>query len=161
VIQDPAVRAKLLPVSWKQKQVVEASHFVVLTIPTHLTEADVDRFIARTAEVRKMSTDSLQMYRDMMVGDLVKGPRHAVIQEWAARQVYIALGQLMVSAALLGIDACPMEGFDPIQYDQILGLPAKGLKSVVACALGYRSTTDKYATAEKVRYPKEHVLGVV
>ncbi len=77
---------------------------------------------------------------------------------WARNQTYIALGNLLTSAALLGIDACPMEGFERAQYDEILGLKAKGLATAVIAALGYRSATDKYASAPKVRFPKEQVF---
>ncbi len=76
----------------------------------------------------------------------------------ARNQTYIALGNLLTSAALLGIDACPMEGFDRTQYDEILGLKAKGLASAVIATLGYRSATDKYASAPKVRFPKEQIF---
>jgi nitroreductase len=78
--------------------------------------------------------------------------------QWAKLQTYIALGQLMTSAALLGVDACPMEGIIPAEYDRILGLSEKGLTTSVACALGYRSGDDKYATAPKVRFEKSELL---
>ena len=51
-----------------------------------------------------------------------------------------------------------MEGFVPAEYDRILGLPERNLKSVVACAFGYRSPEDKYATAPKVRYEADQVI---
>ena len=158
VVQDPALRARLREHSWGQAQITDASHLVVFAAKTDLTSADVDHFIARTAEVRKMDPAGLKGYRDMMVGNLVEGPRHAVIQEWAARQTYIAFGNLMTSAALLGIDACPIEGLDPAKYDEILGLPAQGYQTLAVCALGYRATADKYATLAKVRYPIEEVV---
>jgi nitroreductase len=68
------------------------------------------------------------------------------------------LGNLLTTAAVLGIDACPMEGFDRAQYDDILGLKAKGLASAVIATLGYRLPTDKYADAPKVRFPKDQVI---
>ena len=77
---------------------------------------------------------------------------------WSKLQTYIALGQLMTTAAVLGVDACPMEGINPAEYDRILDLPSKGLTTSVACALGYRSDNDKYASAAKVRFPKNDLL---
>jgi nitroreductase len=68
------------------------------------------------------------------------------------------LGNLLTSAALLGIDACPMEGFNRAQFDEILGLPQKGLASAAVATLGYRATTDKYAALAKVRFPKEKIF---
>jgi nitroreductase len=85
----------------------------------------------------------------------------ATMQQWNTRQVYIALGQLMTAAAVLNIDSCPLEGISPSDYDQVLGLSGTGYKTVVACALGIRSSDDKYATAPKARYPREHVISVI
>ena len=92
------------------------------------------------------------------MGDVVDGPRGQVALEWAARQAYIALGNFMTSAALVGVDTCPMEGFEPAKYDEILGLPAEGFRAVVACAAGYRSADDTYAALPKVRFPASELL---
>ena len=83
---------------------------------------------------------------------------HPDIDRWAGNQVYIALGQFMTACAVLGIDACPMEGINPAKYDEILGLPAQGCSTIVACAAGYRSPADKYAGAAKVRKPASKVI---
>ena len=159
VITDPAKRAELLPHSWGQKQVVDASHFVVFTARTKMTEADVDKLLHRMVEVRKMPAEALSRkdsqlvaYRFMMLGDVVNGPRGKAAHEWATRQTYIALGNLMTCAAVLGVDACPMEGLVPAEYDRVLNLTGSGYATVVACALGYRAANDKYATLAKVRY---------
>lgn len=160
-ITDPAMRSALLPHSWNQKQVVDASHYVVFTARTHMTEADVDKLIARTTDVRKVPAASLTFYRDMMLGDLVKGPRSRIAHEWATRQAYIALGNLMTCAALLGVDACPMEGFIPAEYDRVLGLKDSGFASVVCCALGYRAAADRYAAQPKVRFEVKDLVQYV
>jgi nitroreductase len=96
-----------------------------------------------------------------VVDDVVSGPRAAESGEWAARQAFIALGTFMTSAALMGIDTCPMEGFNPDEYDKILDLASNGLASIVCCAAGYRAVGDKYATQKKVRFPREHVIHIV
>ena len=158
VVTDPAVKAKLRPVSWNQSQIEDCSHLVVFLAKEDITEGDLDRFIARSAEVRGVPPESLAGYRGYMLGDLVKGPRHAVIAEWAARQVYIALGQFMACAALLGIDTCPMEGLEPAKYDEILGLKGTGYHTLAACPAGYRSPEDKYARLPKVRYESGDVI---
>jgi nitroreductase len=158
VITDPAVREKLLPASYGQPQVKDASHLVVFTAQTHFGEADVDAHIARTAKVRGVPVESLAAFRGMLVGGIVQAKDPAARQAWAARQAFIALGNLLNSAALLGIDACPMEGFNPAEYDAILGLEARGLTSVVICTLGYRANTDAYATLPKVRFSKADML---
>jgi nitroreductase len=160
-IQNKEVRKQLLAAAWGQTKVVDASHFLVLAIVKDFGQPGVDAFIRRTAEVRKVTEASLEGYKGQIVGDLVNGPRKAIINEWSARQLYIALGTLLTSAAVLGIDACPMEGFDIAKFDDILGLGAKGLSARVCCALGYRSAEDKYAGAAKVRFTRAQVLEVV
>ena len=161
VIQDAAKRAALLPHSWNQKQVVDSSHYIVFTARNKMTEADIDRFLALTSQVRNLPTEALGAYRGMMLGDLVQGPRGKIAHEWATRQAYIALGNLMTCAAVLGVDACPMEGFVPAEYDRVLGLENSDYATVVCCALGYRSATDKYASLAKVRYPATDLIRVV
>jgi nitroreductase len=161
VVQDAAKRAALLPNSWGQKQVVDCSHFVVFTARTEMKDADVDKLIARTVELRKLPVGSLDAYRGMMIGDIVNGPRGKIAHEWAARQVYIALGNLMTCAAVLGVDACPMEGINPTEYDKILGVAGTGYKTVVALALGYRAASDKYASLAKVRFETSELVKVV
>ena len=158
VVADPSIREQLKAASWGQSQVTDCSHHVVFAIPTQFGEADVDRFLVRTAEVRNSTVEAASGYRNVMLGFLTKAKSEGWLQEWMTRQVYIALGNFMTSAAQIGIDTCPMEGMDPAQYDNILGLPAKGLKTVVACAAGYRASSDKYATLAKVRYAKKDII---
>src|SRR6185295_18702477 len=126
VVTDPAVRAKLLPASYGQAQITDASHLVVFAAKKNFNEADVDAFIRHTAAVRGIPVESLAPYRDMLVGGIVKSMDEPARDAWARNQAYIALGNLLTSAALLGIDACPMEGFDRTQYDEILGLKGEG-----------------------------------
>jgi nitroreductase len=152
VVMDPAKRAELLPHAWNQRQVVDCSHFVVFTAKIKMAEADVDHLIQRIVEIRNVRPGSLDSHRGMMLGDIVNGPRGKIAHEWAARQTYIALGNLMTSAAVLGVDACPMEGFVSAEFDRLLNLANSGYASVVCCALGYRSANDKYASLPKVRF---------
>jgi len=156
-VRDPKIKEELLPHSWGQKQVTDCSHFVVLTAKTDITEAEIDLFLARTIAIRGGQVDQLNPYREMMVG-FTKNMDAAAKLQWSKLQTYIALGQLMSTAAVLGIDACPMEGIIPAEYDRILGLQEKGLTTSVACALGYRCPDDKYATAPKVRFDESEVL---
>ena len=161
VVNNPATRAELLAHSWKQRQVVDASHFVVLTARTRMTEADVDKLISRISLVRSIPVESLNACRSMMLNDVVHGPRGKSAREWATRQTYIALGNLMTCAAVLGVDACPMEGLVPAEYDRILNLTDSGYATVVACALGYRAASDKYASLAKVRYETSDLVQTV
>jgi nitroreductase len=159
VVTDPAMRAKLLPASYGQPQISNASHLVVFAAKNNFSEADVDALIHRTATARGVSVETLAPFRDMLVGGIVKSMDEAARNAWARNQAYIALGNLLTSAALLGIDACPMEGFNRAQYDEILGLNKQGLGTAVIATLGYRAASDQYATAPKVRFPKEQVFA--
>jgi nitroreductase len=159
VVQDPATRQKLSAAAWGQTQPLECSHFVVFTVRKNLGVDHVDRFLDRVAEVRGGGKDPLAGYRDVMLGSIEKARGGGYLDSWQARQVYIALGVFMASAALLGIDACPMEGIDPGQFDEILGLTAQGLTTLCCCAAGYRASDDKYATAPKVRFKAADVIG--
>lgn len=154
VITDQAVREQLVEHTWGQRQVADCSHLVVMTVRTSVDEAYIDRFIARIAEVRGVPSESLAGYRGMMAGSL-----GMMTPDWAARQAYIALGQFMLAAAMLGIDTCPMEGFLPAKYDEILGLTAQGLTTAVLCPSGFRAATDKYANLPKVRWVADDLIA--
>ncbi len=157
VVNDPSLRAKLKADSWNQPQVTDASHFVVLAARTDLDRADVDTWVTRLAEVQGKPEESLAQIKGMICGFAEKMSDEER-QAWNIRQVYIALGQLMATAAVLGIDACPMEGISPTGYDRVLGLENSGYATAVACALGYRSPDDKYAAIPKARFASEKVI---
>jgi nitroreductase len=158
VVTSPELRSRLRPHSWNQSQITDASHLVVFTIPEKIDVPFMEKYLDRIAEVRGVPLESLAFYRDMMLKDVIAGPRSAWSREWACRQVYIALGNFMTAAALVGVDTCPLEGIDPMEYDAILDLPAKGFNTVVACAAGYRSADDKYAALPKVRFEKSDLV---
>ncbi|MSR72912.1 MAG: NAD(P)H-dependent oxidoreductase [Opitutales bacterium] len=161
VVESPEIRAKLRPVSWGQSQVTDASHLVVFTRRTEMTEKDVDAFYNQMISDRHADASKLEAYRQMMMGGVVKGKDATAQKEWAARQVYIALGQFMAAAAVIGVDTCALEGIDPAAYDDILGLKGSGYETIVGCAAGYRSADDKYAAMKKIRFPLSKVLQKV
>lgn len=158
VIRKPELRQQLLEHAWGQSQVVDASHLVVLAIKTNVNASDVDPYIDRVAKVRQMPKDQLEGLENMVKGYLKDPPYPLEPDAWSAKQVYIALGFFLYSAAMLGIDACPMEGFVPSKFDQILGLPEQGYSATVLCTAGYRAENDKYADLAKVRFKTEDVV---
>ena len=158
VVTDPAVRAKLRPASYGQAQITDASHLVVFAAKNNFNEADVDAHLQNVSKTQGAPLEALAPLRGMLVGGIVKSMDEPARNAWARNQTFIALGNLLAGAALLGIDACPMEGFDRAQYDEILGLKSKGYSSAVIATVGYRLPTDKYATAPKVRFPREQVF---
>jgi nitroreductase len=157
IVENPELREKLRAASWGQGQVTDASHLVVLTARTDLTQADIDSWVARLSEVQGTPLDVLAGLSGV-ISSFSSAMTPAERQAWNTRQVYIALGQLMTAAAVLGIDSCPLEGISPADYDTILGLPGTGYATAVACALGYRSPEDKYAAAPKARFPDAQVV---
>lgn len=158
IVQTPEIRKQLQDQSYGQTPVTEASHFVVLTYKETLDEAHIDRFIAETAKSRGVEAASLAGFRNMMVGDLIKGPRFETIKWWAQRQVYIAMGSILTTAAMMEIDTLPMEGLNAAGYDKILGLEGSGWKTLAAVACGYRAADDKYQHSKKVRFPASDVI---
>ena len=158
IVQNTELRQQLLPLSWGQTPVTEASHFVVITYKEKMDEEHITKFIEQTAKTRGIDAAGLEGYKKMMLGDLVSGPRSEVINWWAQRQSYIAMGSFLTTAALMEIDTLPMEGLDPAGYDKVLGLEGSGYKTVAAIACGYRSADDKYASAKKVRFDMKDVV---
>jgi nitroreductase len=157
VVTDPQMRQKLHAVSYSQPQILDASHLIVFAAKNPPRPEDVEAHVARTAEVRAESVESLEGLKKAMLGSLNRMDA-AQAHRWAARQCYIALGFFLSAAAMMGVDACPMEGFQPEQYDEILGLKEKGLASVVIATAGYRAPDDKHAEAAKSRFDVSEVV---
>lgn len=157
VIQNSELRKQLAPVTYNQPQVEQCSQFVVLCAKKRLTISDIDYFINEISKTRGVPHSELQDFSAMMKGT-IQSKTDAELEAWNTRQVYIALGTLLTSAAALGIDACPMEGFDPTAYSKILDLDSTNFKPIVLCALGYRDSKDWLANAKKVRFDRSQVL---
>jgi len=161
VIDDPQVRAALRTVSWNQSQITDASRLVVLARRTKITAADVERFAARIAEVRGTPAAAVEEYKNMMLG-FVNNPSPGFdLGAWASKQVYIALGVFLASAAVLGVDTCPMEGFTPAEYDRMLKLPEQGFNATVVVTAGYRADDDVFGKLRKVRFEEKDVMAHV
>lgn len=158
VVQDPEIRKQLLPLSWGQTPVTDASHFIVLTYKEKMDEDHIEKLVEQTAKIRGIEMSKLDKFRSSMLGDLVTGSRSEVVAWWAQRQTYIAMGSFLTTAALMEIDTLPMEGLDPAGYDKVLELHNTGFKTVAAIACGYRSPDDQYQHAKKVRFDINDVV---
>jgi nitroreductase len=154
VVTDAGLRKRLRPAAWDQAQVTEASHLVVFAAHKGPTAADVDRYLKRIVEVRGVPEKSLAHYRKLMTTHIASPG----IEHWTARQVYIALGVFLTTAAMMAIDTCPMEGFEPEKVDEILGLSKDGFTAVVLATAGYRAADDKHAGSPKVRFEHGEVV---
>ncbi len=158
VVQDPEIRNQLLPLAFGQKPVVEASHFIVITCKEKMDVDHIEKMIEQTSKVRGVDIAKLERYRTTILGDLLNGPRAAIVGHWAEKQTYIAMGAFLTTAALMEIDSLPMEGLDPAGFDKVLGLGSTGFRTVAAIACGYRSSEDTYQHAKKVRFDIEDVV---
>ena len=160
IIKDKDLRATLVHASYNQKQILDASHLLVICIQNDINKSDVLNYYTNIKNIRNTSEAILKPYRD----DLMQMMQNKSIQDrqkWSTNQAYIALGNLMTVCAIEGIDACPMEGFIPEQYDKILELDKKDLKSVLLLPIGYRAEDDMFSSLKKVRKPiKEAVIEI-
>lgn len=158
LVQTPELRQRLQAVSRNQSQVTECSHFVVICFQKYLTEKYIQKHISNIAETRNVSLESLSEYQKGAINSLIHGPRAKSIGFWAQRQAYIGMGFLMMTASLLEIDTCPMEGIEPTAYEEILGLQGSEYGVVAAVAIGYRSADDKYSKTKKVRFSHDQIF---
>ena len=157
VITDPEVREKLKPAAYGQAPITDASHLVAFAYKKTLSDSDIEHFVERIAEVRGAPREALLEYENIMKGSAKKAVEGGYIETWNSRQVYIALGFLLETAALLGIDATPMEGFDPQQFNEILSLT--DFSVVALAAVGYRDAgNDWLHPLAKVRKPDHEII---
>lgn len=158
LIETPTTRAALAEAAPLNRSKIEScSHLVVLARLKYVTAEYIDRHFDFVAAVRGVPRTNLQSFRDMIVGRLTTQTAEAQ-SNWTARQTYVAMGTFLTAAALLGIDACAMEGIDPAKFDEIAGLVGTDYATVAALAAGYRSGEDKTQFAKKVRLQESEVF---
>lgn len=160
IVENPEVRAKLQPVSWGQSQIVDASHLLVFANIVDVQENHINEYVQNIATTRGLSVDDLKGYSDFMKSKIVPLPLDKK-SVWTSKQTYLALANLMNAAAELKIDVTPMEGFEPEQYNEILGLNALGLNASLVAAVGYRHEEDATQHYAKVRKSKEELFTTI
>ncbi|MFD0931162.1 NAD(P)H-dependent oxidoreductase [Psychroflexus salinarum] len=157
VIKDPEVRAKLKPAAFGQPQITDASYLLVFAYNTNVDEKYLDQFVKNNSETRNQPVEDFNGLKEMIQNSVLTFSDDKK-EVWASRQVYIALGNLLSAAAELKIDVCPMEGFNPDEFDKLLDLHSKNLKSVTLATIGYRHEDDQLKDAKKVRKSKEELF---
>jgi nitroreductase len=151
VIEDEAIRAKLIGASFNQTQITDASHLFVFTIENTIDDAYVDAYFDNLSKTRDLKIEGdILNYKGYILGHINRLSAEQK-KAWATNQAYLALGNLLYTAALLEIDATPMEGFVAAQYNEILGLDKKDISAVVIAAVGYRHKEDFFQHFKKVR----------
>ncbi len=161
VVTDPDVRAKIRAAAWDQAQITGGSHLLVFAAWDDYTEDRINAMFDHVNEERGGTNEGWEAYRQKLLAGYV--PRDAEVNyQHAARQAYISMGLALTAAAFEAVDSTPMEGFDPDQVDEILGLRDRGLRSVTLMPLGYRDAeNDWLANLKKVRRPKEDFVSFV
>jgi len=157
VVENLEVREKLREAAHGQTQLTQASQVIVFAAETKVDAAYTKKYIDRIATTREIGREGLEGFEQMIVGMLNSQTVEQTLAS-STKQAYIALGVLLTAAAELGIDACPMEGFDAGKFDEILGLRELGLTSVVIAPVGFRSDEDVYSKMAKVRKPKDELF---
>lgn len=147
--------------AYNAAKILNASHVVVFCVRQDLDDAHLAAVIAQEEADGRFSGDEARAAQLKGRGYYLNMHRfeRKDVQHWMEKQVYLALGTLLLGAATLGVDACPMEGFDAVLLDEVLGLRARGLGSVVVAALGYSSVDDFNAGLPKSRLPAAQVIS--
>jgi len=160
-VTNAEVRQKIRAIAWNQAQVTEGSHLLVFAAWDNYTPERINHMFDYTNEVRGFTNEGWENYRQMLLKTYP--PRDAEVNfQHAARQAYIGFGASVIAAAFEGVDSTPMEGFDAAALDEILGLRARGLRSVTILPLGYRQAEgDWLVNLPKVRRPLEQFVSEV
>ncbi len=157
VLQNKEIQQQLVAHSWNQPQVAQASHVLVLCIPKEYDIKNIDTYFSLVKETRNTPDEILAPFKKMLT-DSVTSKTQEELAVWNKNQAYIALGNLMTVAANEKIDSCPMEGFIPQKYDEILGLDKHNLTSVLVLPVGFRAEDDYMKDLKKVRKNIEDII---
>ena len=158
VVTDPAVRAKIQPIAWNQAQITDGSHLLVFAAWDNYTADRINMMFDLTNDQRGFKNEGWENYRQMLLSSYPQRDAEVNFQH-AARQAYIGMSAALIAAAFEEVDSTPMEGFDPNALDEILGLRARGLRSVAILPLGYRADEgDWLVNLKKVRRPREQFV---
>lgn len=161
IVKNQELKDKIKAISWNQSVVSDCSHLLIFAAWDTYTEERINYMFDLVNEVRGFENEGWENYRQMLLGAYPQRDAEENFQH-AARQAYIAFSQAIAAAAFEGVDATPIEGFDPAALDEILGLREKGLRSCVMLPLGYRDTeSDWLVNLKKVRKPKEKLVTLI
>lgn len=152
IVHNKKVQAKLVEHSFNQKQVASASHVLVLCIEREINEKFIENYFNYVQKIRATPNEILSPFKDFLIDDF-KNKHIDEIASWATNQAFLAMGTLLTVSATEAIDACPMEGFEPDKYDEVLGLDKLNLRSVLVLPVGFRAKDDVFSEFKKVRRP--------
>lgn len=157
VVESPEIRTQLLSAAYGQSQIVDASHLIIFANEINFGEEGIIKFSKNMSETRGIPLESIQGYVDYMKSSII-GLSEETRNIWTSKQTYLALGNLLNAAAELKIDVTPMEGFNPAQVNEILGLEKLGLNASLMATIGYRHVEDATQHYKKVRKSTEELF---
>lgn len=157
VIQGEELKAKLLPHAYFQQQITTCSHLLVICIDTSIDENSVDSYFELEKRIRGTDDAIIDKFRNQLKS-IFKNKSREQIDGSSVNQAYINIGTLMTVCAEQGIDSCPMEGFNPAKFDEVLSLQEQNLKSVLLLPVGFRAKDDIMSNMKKVRKPLDQVI---
>ncbi len=161
VIKSQEVKEKIRPVAWNQSVITDCSHLLVFAAWDTYTEDRINYMFDLTNKIRGFKNEGWENYRQMLLSSYPQKDAEENFNH-AAKQAYIAFSQAVIAAAFEGVDATPLEGFEPDAVDEILGLREKGLRSAVLLPIGYRQEDkDWLVNLKKVRKPMEDMVTVI
>jgi nitroreductase len=160
VVENKTLREPLVAATYNQQQVLQASHLLIICIQDNIKSTDVINYYNNIKHIRNTPETILKPYREDLK-NMMQNMSVTERQQWSTNQAYIALGNLMTVCAIEGIDSCPMEGFIATEYDKLLKLNQKGLKSVLLLPVGYRADDDLFSTLKKVRKPIDETVIII
>ena len=157
VVQNKETQEKLVPHSWNQQQVAQASHLLVICIQDNINQQDIETYFDLVKKTRNTPDEILNPFKEYLI-EAITAKSDSELSLWMKHQAYIALGNLLTVAAVEHIDSCPMEGFIPEKYDEILNLKKLNLKSTLVLPVGYRAQDDYMKDLKKVRKDSSDVI---
>ncbi|MGR7814236.1 NAD(P)H-dependent oxidoreductase [Lacinutrix undariae] len=161
VIKNQDIKEKIRPVAWNQSMITDCSHLLVFAAWDTYTADRINHMFDLTNDIRGFKNEGWENYRQMLLSSYPQKDAEENFNH-AAKQAYIAFANAVTAAAFEGVDATPIEGFEPDAVDEILGLREKGLRSAVLLPLGYRKEdADWLVNLVKVRKPMEELVTVI
>ena len=150
VLNNKMIQKELLAHSWNQSQVVDASHLLVICIPKQYSSEEVKKYFSLVQEIRNTPAEINQPFKEFLTAEIEKKTQEELFL-WNKNQAYIALGNLLTICALEKIDSCPMEGFIPEKYNEVLKLNTHNLTATLVLPVGFRAEDDYMKDLKKVR----------
>ena len=160
IVENQEIKNELKKASYNQSQISDASHIFVFCNSTKIIGDDIDTYIKNKSSIQNKPISEISGYGDFLKTTLLK-KEHKKVSIWTANQVYIALSHLMTFCPSIGIDSCPVEGFDSYKYNEILNLNNRNLNSTVVAAVGYRSNKDSSQYEKKIRKSNDELFETI